>query len=80
MKKYKRQFLDEKKLTYKQKQDLPDSAFAIVKGDERKYPLDTEERARNALARVSQNGTPEEQKKVKSKVHSKFPDIEISDK
>jgi hypothetical protein len=32
-------------------------------------------RAVNALARVSQNGTPEEKAQVKSAVHSKYPDV-----
>ena len=62
-------------LTYKQKRDLPDSAFVFPK--ERKYPIPDESHARNALARVSANGTPKEILKVKFAVKSKFPNIEV---
>jgi hypothetical protein len=44
----------------------------------RKYPLDTKNRARNALARVSQHGTAAEKAAVRKKVHGKFPDIGVS--
>lgn len=48
-----------KKLTYKERQSLPDSAFALVvetpKGKIRKYPIHDEAHVRNALVRFSQH-------------------------
>lgn len=44
----------------------------------RRYPINTIARARNALARVAQHGTPAEQTKVKKAVHNKWPSIEVS--
>jgi hypothetical protein len=58
------------KLTYKQKHDLPKGSFAIP-GKE-KYPIHDLAHARNALARVSANGTPEEKKRVRAAVYSKW--------
>lgn len=46
--------------------------FALPGG---RYPIHDANHARNALARVSQYGTPEEKKKVKAAVHKKYPDI-----
>ncbi len=40
-----------------------------------RYPIHDLVHARNALARVAQNGTPEEKKKVKAKVHEKYPEL-----
>ncbi len=40
------------------------------------YPIDTEARARNALSRVAQHGTPSEKAAVKRKVKAKYPGIE----
>jgi hypothetical protein len=82
MERYQRRFkeeddekeLDEDKLTYSQKQALPDSAFVFPK--ERKYPIPDLAHARNALARVAANGTSEEQARVRAAVHKKFPSIE----
>jgi hypothetical protein len=76
MKRYKYLIIEDE-LTYKPKQELPDTAFVFPK--ERKYPIPDLSHARNALARVAQNGTPEEIKKVKSAVKSKFPSIEVED-
>lgn len=64
--------LDEKKLTADAREALPDKDFALP-GD--RYPIEDKNHARNALARVSQHGTPEEKKKVRAKVHKKYPDI-----
>ena len=61
------------KLTYKEKKDLPDSEFAVP--DERKYPIEDETHARDALARVSRFGTPEEKKEVCEAVASRYPEI-----
>ena len=65
------------KLTYGQRQKLPKSQFAIPSKapESGSYPIDTANRARNALARVSQHGTPEEKKKVRSAVKRKYPAI-----
>lgn len=61
------------KLTYKKRQKLKKSTFAIP--GEEKYPLTDAAHARNALARVSAFGTPAEKKKVRSAVAKKFPSI-----
>jgi hypothetical protein len=67
---------DSMKLTYKKRQKMKDSDFALE--DERKYPIDTKARARNALARVSQHGTRAEIKEVRREVHQRYPSIRIS--
>jgi hypothetical protein len=64
-----------KALTTKQRKNLPDSEFVFP--EERSYPIDTKNRAQNALARVEQHGTPEEKAKVKRKVKERYPDMEI---
>lgn len=46
--------------------------FALPGG---RYPIHDIAHARNALARVSQNGTPAEKAKVKSAVHKKYPSL-----
>jgi len=65
------------KLTYKQREALPKSAFVIKDGEE-KYPIHDAAHARNALARVMQHGTSQERRKVVNAVRRKYPDIEIS--
>jgi hypothetical protein len=40
-----------------------------------KYPIHDIEHARNALARVAQNGTPEEQEVVRRQVHAHYPSL-----
>jgi hypothetical protein len=64
------------KLTSKTRNNLPSSDFAEPK--DRKYPISDRNHAKNALARVSQHGTPAEKKAVKKKVHAKFPGIKVS--
>jgi hypothetical protein len=44
------------------------------------YPIPDKPHARNALARVSQHGTPAEKAKVKAAVKAKYPDIGKKDK
>jgi hypothetical protein len=51
---------------------LPDSAFAL---SGRRYPIHDEEHAQNALARVSEYGTPGEQNAVRAAVHRKYPNM-----
>ena len=59
------------KLTTAKRKALPAKSFAVPKG--RKYPIEDEAHANNALARVSQHGTPEEKAKVRAAVHRKYP-------
>lgn len=40
-----------------------------------KYPIPDPKHARNALARVSQHGTPGEREAVRSKVYAKYPEL-----
>ena len=76
----------EDKLSYKERQGLSKSQFALPgkgEGPEGKqggsYPIPDESHARNALARVSQHGSEAEKRKVKSAVEKKFPDIKVSE-
>lgn len=59
-------------ITAAQRHALPASDFA---GPGESYPVDTKNRARNALARVAQFGDAGLQKRVRQKVHSKYPEI-----
>lgn len=59
-------------LTAKKRGALKSSTFALPG---RRYPINDANHARNALARVSGNGTPEEKAKVRSAVHRKYPGI-----
>jgi len=61
------------KLTSDERNSLKSSTFAIP--GERKYPLNDASHARNALARVSQFGSPAEKAAVRRKVHAKYPGI-----
>lgn len=70
-----------------QRNKLPSSDFALPgRGEGPKgkgagsYPIPDASHARNALARVSQHGSPEEQAEVRRKVHEKFPGIGESHK
>ena len=58
------------KLTPSTRKKIPDGEFALPG---RRYPIEDEAHARNALARVSQDGTPAEQEIVRRKVHQTFP-------
>ena len=62
-----------KDLTMKQRKKLSKKEFALP--GKRKYPIPDKAHARNALARVAQNGTPAEQKKVRAAVKKRFPSI-----
>ena len=61
------------KLTSKGRNALPTKDFAVP--SQRKYPIENASHARNALARVSQHGSPAEKAAVRSKVAKKFPGI-----
>jgi hypothetical protein len=72
------------KLTTKQRKALPTKEFALPgKGKSMggkgtgAYPIDTEARGRNALARASQFASPEDKAKIRSKVAQKFPGIKV---
>jgi hypothetical protein len=60
------------KLTASERDALPKSDFALPGG---RYPIENASHARNALARVSQHGSAEEQDRVRAKVRAKFPGI-----
>ncbi len=58
------------KLSYGERKDLPPTEFVFPKT--RRYPIDTIERARDALARSS--GKPEEEA-VRAAVNRKYPQL-----
>lgn len=60
-------------LTTRKRKRLPNSAFALPKT--RKYPIHDKIHARNALARVAQHGTKQEQGIVRRKVRQRYPTI-----
>ena len=62
-----------KYLDAKARKKLGKSAFALP--GKRKYPIPDKAHARNALARVAQNGTKAEQRKVRAAVKKRFPGI-----
>jgi hypothetical protein len=60
------------KLTTATRKKIPTGEFALPG---RRYPIEDAAHARNALARVSQDGTPGEKATVRRKVHQLFPNI-----
>ena len=60
------------KLTKATRAKIPAQSFALPG---RRYPIEDPSHARNALARVSQHGTPAEKATVRAKVHRKYPSI-----
>ena len=60
------------KLTAATRRKIPDSKFALPG---RRYPIEDEAHARNALARVAQDGTPAEKAIVRRKVRRLLPDL-----
>lgn len=62
------------KLSAADRKKLPDTAFAL-KG--RRYPIHDEAHARDALARVSANGTLDERLAVHRAVKKKHPGISV---
>ena len=57
----------------KERKKMSRKSFALP--NKRKYPIPDKAHARNALARVAQNGTPAEQRKIKAAVKKRFPSI-----
>jgi hypothetical protein len=60
------------KLTPQTRNAIPGKEFALPG---RRYPIEDKAHARNALSRVSGNGTPAEKATVRAKVHAKYPGI-----
>lgn len=65
------------KLTASARKKIDAKSFALPG---RRYPIEDASHARNALSRVSANGSPEEKATVRRKVHSKYPNIGKSGK
>lgn len=66
------------RLTASARKALPKQDFALPQkrqGGKGGYPIPDASHARNALSRVSQNGTPAQKAEVRAKVHAKFPSI-----
>ena len=63
------------KLTTKKRNKISGKNFALPG---RRYPIEDRAHAKNALARVSQHGSPAEKAAVRRKVHGKFPNIAVS--
>ena len=63
------------RLTTAARNRIPGGAFALPG---RRYPIEDAPHARNALARVSQYGTPGEQAMVRGKVKRRYPGITLS--
>tara|TARA_Y100000310_G_C19953895_1_gene478103 strand:- start:124 stop:420 length:297 start_codon:yes stop_codon:yes gene_type:complete len=59
-------------LTAKSRKQISEDNFALPG---RRYPIHDASHARNALARVSQHGTPDEKAKVRSAVAGRYPDM-----
>ncbi len=60
------------KLSAAARKHIPAKDFALPGG---RYPIEDASHARNALARVSQHGSPEEKTKVRAAVHRKYPNM-----
>lgn len=60
-------------LTYRQRKELPTSAFALP--EERKYPIDTHARAINAEGKAERFATPKQKKQIFRSIHKKYPDL-----
>lgn len=70
-----------KKKAFTANTKAPRASYAVPPGSPvggrgvAKYPIDTLARGRNALARVSQHGSPAEKKIVRAAVKRKYPSI-----
>jgi hypothetical protein len=60
------------KLTTATRKKIPTGEFALPG---RRYPIEDKAHARNALARVSQDGTSAEKSTVRRKIDRKFPGL-----
>lgn len=59
-------------LTTKARKAIPRTDFALPG---RRYPIEDKAHARNALSRVSANGSPSEKEMVRAEVRRRFPSI-----
>jgi hypothetical protein len=66
------------KLSSAKRKALPTKSFA--EPDKRKYPIEDEAHARNALSRVAQSGSSSEKAKVRAAVKKKYPSVGKSEK
>jgi hypothetical protein len=62
-------------LTAATRNAIPTKSFALPG---RRYPIQNPSHARNALARVSQHGSPAEKATVRAKVHARYPGISVA--
>ena len=60
------------KLTTAARKKIPSGKFALPG---RRYPIEDKAHARNALARVAQDGTPAEKAAVRRKVGQSYPKL-----
>jgi hypothetical protein len=65
------------RLTAQERDDLPESDFALPPND---YPIPDKGHAKAALSEVSQHGSPAEKAKVRSAVARKFKDMSVNRK
>ncbi len=63
------------RLTAAARRKLPASDFALGKG---RYPIEDKSHADDALARVSEYGTPEQKARVRAAVKRKYPGMKVS--
>jgi len=61
------------KLTAAGRKKIKKKNFALP--EKKKYPIQDRVHAQNALARVSQFGTPAEKAQVRKRVHKKYPSM-----
>jgi hypothetical protein len=72
------------RLTTGERKATPKKDFALpskrsASGGKGGYPIPDASHGRDALSRVSANGTPAEKATVRAKVHRKFPGIKLGD-
>lgn len=63
-------------LSAKKRRGMPKRSFGLP--NQKKYPIDTPGRARNALARVARHGTGAQKTQVRKAVKKKYPGIKVS--
>lgn len=72
LKRFKRRKRKSRGMSAAQRNRLRSSSFALPG---RRYPIHDVSHARNALARVSQFGSPSEKARVRAAVHRRYPRI-----
>ena len=61
------------RLTYKRRKKLPKRQFALP--SKRAYPIDTRQRAINALGKAKRFASPAQRKVIKRAVCKRYPDL-----